>query len=229
MGGAPILDAIFLSRPNRFIIEAELPDGQHIRAHCADRGRLLWLTPETPLLIGVKDSPGRKTGFQVAAAWMQGGWSSLDTHLPNQLVEKALRATQLEPFRDCTSLRREFRHGSNRFDFAMECGGRPCILEVKSVGAVCDGVGLFPDAPTERGRRHLNELAALTLNGMRTAVVFIAQHEGARRVEAWRAIDPLFADALLAAAEAGVEIYAYRCPICREGITLEEEIPCALV
>lgn len=224
--GALIVDATFVARPNRFVVEARLGTGELVRAHCADRGRLLWLVPEMPLLVGVRPEAGRKTGFQVAAAWHNAGWASLDTHLPNRLIEQALRAAALPQFREYPTIQREVRHGASRFDFRLHDGLRQCYVEVKSAGNAADGLAQFPDAPTERGRRHLQELAALAQAGTRAALIFVAQHSSARAVAPDRAIDPAFADALGAAARAGVELYAYCCPIDRSGITLMQAIPC---
>jgi sugar fermentation stimulation protein A len=225
VGGASIVDSVFVARPNRFVVAAQLPTGEQVLAHCADRGRLLWLQPGTPLLLGVKSGAGRKTGFQVAAAQVNGAWASLDTHLPNRLIAQALRMKALAPFTDYTTIRPEARHGVSRFDFRLSDAERVCYVEVKSVGIVHDGVALFPDAPTERGRRHVQELAALHAAGIRTALVFVAQHAHAQAVAPDRMLDPLFADALVEAERAGVEIYAWRCPIQRHGITIDARIP----
>ncbi|HEX6289138.1 MAG TPA: DNA/RNA nuclease SfsA [Herpetosiphonaceae bacterium] len=228
VGGASLFDATFLARPNRFVVEAQLATGERIAAHCADRGRLVWLAPGLPLLVGHKPGAGRKTAYQVAAAWSGGAWSSLDTHLPNRLIEHALRSGALPQFRAYTTIKREARHGGSRFDFLLADGARQCYVEVKSVGHVCGGVARFPDAPTERGRRHLMELAALAAAGVRTAVIFVAQHANAMAVTPDRAIDPAFADALRDVTRAGVEVYAYGCPIERNGITLTQQIPCVV-
>lgn len=228
VGGAPIVDGVFVARPNQFIVEAQLTTGEYIRAHCADRGRLRWLVPGTPLLLGSKAGAQRKTAFQVAAAWADNAWASLDTHLPNRLIEAALCAGALPQFHGYSMIKREARYNHSRFDFRLGEATQPCFIEVKSVGTASDGLALFPDAPTRRGTRHLVELAALASDGVRTALIFVAQHAQAGAVMPDRRIDPEFADALIAAAYAGVEIYAYRCPITRQGITLEQEIPCLL-
>ncbi len=225
VGGAPLLDATFLARPNRFVVEAHLASGETITAHCADRGRLIWLLPGLPLLVGHKPAPGRKTGYQVAAAWSSGAWSSLDTHLPNRLIEQALRLGALPQFSAYPTMKREARHGNSRFDFLLDDGAQKCYVEVKSVGQVFDGVARFPDAPTERGRRHLQELAALAAADIRTAVIFVAQHAHATVVAPDRSIDPAFADTLGDVIQAGVEVYAYCCPVERNGITLNRAIP----
>jgi sugar fermentation stimulation protein A len=229
VGGAPLYDATFVERPNRFIIEARLVTGEPITAHCADRGRLTWLVPGLSLLVGHKPAADRKTSYQVAAAWSNGAWASLDTHLPNRLIEHALRLGALPQFAAYTTIKREARHGSSRFDFLLADGAQQCYVEVKSVGQVCAaGAARFPDAPTERGRRHLQELATLAATGVRTAVVFVAQHANATMVTPDRAIDPAFADTLGIVMRAGVEVYAYCCPIERHGIALDRAIPCVV-
>lgn len=226
VGGAELVEATFAARPNQFVIVAELVTGQQVKAHCADRGRLLWLVPGTPLLLGIKQGAGRKTAFQVAAAWTNGAWASLDTHLPNRLIEQALHARALAQFRDYPVIKREARVGHSRFDFRLDNGLQCCYVEVKSVGRATQGSARFPDAPTERGRRHLAELAQLAIGGTRTALVFVVQHASATHVLPDQTIDPAFAAALMAAVAAGVELYAYRCPIDRHGIRLGPPIPC---
>jgi sugar fermentation stimulation protein A len=228
VGDAPLYDARFLARPNRFVVEAELASGERISAHCADRGRLLWLLPGLPLLVGHKPAAGRKTSYQVASAWIDGAWSSLDTHLPNRLIEHALRQGALPQFAAYTTIKREARHGGSRFDFLLSAGEQRCYVEVKSVGHVAEGVARFPDAPTERGRRHLQELAVLAGSGTRAALIFVAQNANATVVKPDREIDPAFADTLAEVMRAGVEIYAYCCPLERNGITLSQAIPCSL-
>ncbi len=226
VGGSKLVDATFVARPNQFVIVAELATGQQVQAHCADRGRLLWLVPGTPLLLGIKPGVGRKTAFQAAAAWTNDGWASLDTHLPNRLIEHALYARVLAQFGDYTAIKREVRVGNSRFDFRLAHAGQCCYLEVKSVGTAANGIARFPDAPTLRGCRHLAELAALASRGTRTALLFVAQHSEATCVLPDRTIDPAFAAALRDAVTAGVEVYAYRCPVSRSGIILGPAIPC---
>ena len=223
--GGSITDATFVERPNRFVVVARLSNGEVAAAHCADRGRLLWLRSGMPLLLAARDGAGRKTRFQAVAAQIEGTWASLDTHLPNRLVALALRQGALPQFAAYDLIRREVAHGASRFDFRLDSGARRCWLEVKSVGVAHDGIAWFPDAPTERGARHVNELASLARSGARAALVFVAQHAAARAVRPDETIDPGFAVALRSALAEGVEVYAYRCPIERDGIRLGEQIP----
>jgi len=224
--GGALVEATFLSRPNRFLVNAEL-NGTVVQAHLADRGRLKeTLLPGVRLLLACHAGAHRKTAFQAVAAIREvNDLVSLDTHLPNRLIEAALRAEALAPFRGYASLRREVMVGGSRFDFQLSDDVRRCTVEVKSAGLVQRGIGLFPDAPTERGRRHVAELTVLARAGERVAVVFVAQGGNARAVKVDTQIDPAFGAELRAAAAAGVEIYAYACPLTPAGIWLGQSIP----
>jgi sugar fermentation stimulation protein A len=223
--GGAIVEATFVSRPNRFLVEALL-DGALVKAHLADRGRLKEiLLPSARLLLAHREGAGRATQFQAVAAYLgeSDRLASIDTALPNRLVEAALRAGALPPFAGCPRVRREATIGQSRFDFLLEGDGGRCIVEVKSAGLVLGGIALFPDAPTERGRRHVAELAELAAHGQRCAVVFIAQGQ-AYSIAMNTAIDPAFAAELDRARQSGLEIYGYSCPLTPEGITLGEAI-----
>lgn len=235
-GNGSVLEATFVDRPNRFVVLARLDSCQVVAAHCADRGRLLWLRAGMPLLLSEKDAAGRKTRFQVVAAHTGGAWASLDTHLPNRLIARALDQRALPQFAAYDQIKREAVYGASRFDFRLDRGAAPaalpgqrCWLEIKSAGVAHDGIAWFPDAPTERGARHLRELAELARCGVRAAVLFVAQHAAARSVRPDTTIDPHFAAALGSAVADGVEVYAYRCPIERDGIRLGEQIEVRIV
>jgi sugar fermentation stimulation protein A len=196
-----------------------------VRAHLADRGRLKeTLVPGARLLLAHRDGPGRATAFQAVAAYVGERLASIDTALPNRLVEAALRAGALAPFACYDRIRREATVGPSRFDFLLEGERGCCLLEVKSAGLVVDDRALFPDAPTTRGRRHVQELAEHARSGVRSAVVFIAQGQAAA-VAMETAIDPEFAAALAEARAAGVEVRGYSCPLTPAGIALGAEIP----
>lgn len=224
--GAALLEGVFVDRPNRFLVRAEL-DGTLVEAHLADRGRLTeTLVPGARLVLARTPGATRKTQYQAVAAWRAGMLASVDTQLPNRLVYAALTAGALEPFAACDQVRAEFKLGASRFDFlAANAAGARWIIEVKSAGLEIDGVGLFPDAPTSRGLRHLAELAELARSGQPTAVVFVVGSGRARAMRVHRAIDPAFAAGLVSAAAAGVHVAAYACPLTLEGIVLGPRIP----
>jgi sugar fermentation stimulation protein A len=233
--------ATFLARPNRFRVEAKLHEADEvISAHCADPGRLReLLIPGVTIHVNKASNPNRKTGYDLRFVEHpeHGQLISLDTRLPNQVFADGLTANFFEPFRGAQSIRAEVslpehEPGSvrSRIDFLItDRDGQPCWIEVKSVTLVEDRVARFPDAPTERGRRHLEELTALTITGVRTAVVFIIQRPDADRFEPNIGTDPDFARALRAARQAGVEIYAYTCRLSTKEIVLDREIAVELI
>ncbi|HKJ01851.1 MAG TPA: DNA/RNA nuclease SfsA [Longimicrobiales bacterium] len=223
--GAPLVEARFVHRPNRFVVHAHVPDRGEVVAHLADPGRL------RELLV-----PGRRMGLRPeppsatrSTEWtallvesVQGdGWVSVNTTLPNRLVDRALRSGALEEFAGWRYVRREVRFGGSRLDFLLEDGGgRSFYVEAKSVTLVEDGVALFPDAVTARGTRHLEELVRAVREGHDAAVLFVLQRPDARCIVAARRIDPVFADTLARAGEAGVRILGRRCAVGWDGIRL---------
>lgn len=215
----------FLERRNRFVGLVDL-NGQQIQAHIATSGRL-WelLVPEARVLLEQSTAPGRKTGYNLRAVEYNGHWVSIDAQLPNRLLEKALKKKALPPFADCTVLQREPHYGQGRFDFLLQEGDRKVWLEVKSVTLVEHKTALFPDAPTERGRRHLLHLAGAVDGGDGAAVVFVIQRGDAGFFSPNRVTDPAFAETLDQAVRSGVQVFAYRCQVDPAGVSLEGRIP----
>ncbi|MEW8959127.1 MAG: DNA/RNA nuclease SfsA [Moorella sp. (in: firmicutes)] len=225
-----LVKARFLSRPNRFTVVAE-GEGGPFTAFLADPGRLAeLLLPGTELFLApAKESAGRKTLYDVVLAYRGGIFISLDSRLPNRLFAAAFHGRKLVPFIGYRELTSEVKTGSSRLDFLLTGDEvKPCYVEVKSVTLVSNGLALFPDAPTVRGVRHLEELMALKEKGFRAAAVFIIQRKDAVSFAPNESTDPLFARALRQAAEAGVEIYAYRCRISLKAACLADAVPVRL-
>jgi sugar fermentation stimulation protein A len=141
---------------------------------------------------------------------VEAGWVFIDTRLPNRILAKHWR--ELPPLCTYTEAHPERKWGGSRFDLALQGGESPdtAWLEAKCVTLVQDGIALFPDAPTERGQKHLLELTRIREEGSRSYVFFFLQHPGGKRIEAHREMDPQFAKAMVAAANVGVEFYGYR-------------------
>ncbi|WP_258360103.1 DNA/RNA nuclease SfsA [Moorella sulfitireducens (nom. illeg.)] len=238
---AGLVKATFLSRPNRFTVVADR-GGEKVAAFLADPGRLTeLLLPGAELYLAPVQGGGkRKTAYDVVLLYREGIFISLDSRLPNRLFAAAFHSGRLAPFAGYRELTAEVRAGSSRLDFLLTPGGKqeeprrgaglpPCYVEVKSVTLVTgDGLALFPDAPTGRGSRHLQELMVLRAGGCRAAVVFIIQREDAVILAPNENTDPLFARALREAAGAGVEIYAYRCRISPATACLADAVPVRL-
>lgn len=245
-------EARFVARPNRFLLLAErlqesgASTGEIVKVHCPDPGRLReLLAPGACVYISPSRSNAstRRTQYDlrfVLHTPEQGrtaGQSvlvSLDSRLPNRLVGIALEAGFIRFGSGSQMVRAEavgpLLHEQgvrSRFDFCVTgADGTVWWVEVKSATLVEDGVALFPDAPTVRGRRHLEELAEIARTGTaRAAVIFVVQRPDARALAAHVDRDPAFAKALVDAYHAGVQIHAVTCTLTTEAITLKEEIP----
>lgn len=221
--------ARFLRRPNRFVVHAALDDGEQVRAHLPNPGRMdEILTAGRALGLEPADRADRKTEWSAVLARTpdEGGWVSLVTTLPNRLVGAALSARRLPELADWEPERSEVPLGGSRLDFLLTRGDRRMALEVKSVSLEREGVGLFPDAVTERGTRHLRELTEIAgRDGWEAVVLFVAQRDDVGAVTAAPDIDPAFADALGEAREAGVRVLARRCEVTRRGVALGPALP----
>lgn len=232
--------ALFLERPNRFRVHARLAaTGMDVRAHCPNPGRLRELLVPNQSIVWV--SPAQRS--ERATAWdlrfvenpPTGELVSLDTRLPNALAAAGL-ATGFFPALFATAVQTEVvmplpdgsahRGPRSRIDFLLtDQAGKHCWLEIKSVSLVEGTTALFPDAPTERGRRHLLELAARRAYGERAAVLFLVQRSDAAAVRANAVMDPAFAAAMAAAAGSGVEFYGVTTQITPAGARLAKMIP----
>lgn len=207
----------FLSRPNRFVALAEI-DGEACECHVKNTGRCLeLLVPGAEAVLERAESPGRRTAWDLVAVYKGRRLVNIDSQAPNAVAAEGIAEIL---GRRPDSLRREVAHGDSRFDLYAECGGRGTFVEVKGVTLERDGTVLFPDAPTARGAKHLRGLARCVGEGYGAMLVFVVQMSGADHFEPNRATDPAFADALLAARDAGVGISAFGCDVEEGSITL---------
>lgn len=227
--GAELADARFLRRPNRFVVRARLDGGPEVRAHLPNPGRLEEiLVPGRPLRLEPADDPGRKTDWSAVLARTPDGegWVSLVTTIPNRLVGRAVAEGRIEELGGWQIERSEARIGGSRFDFLLGDGGRRLALEVKSVTLEQGGVGLFPDAVTERGTRHVRELTLIAgRDSWEAAVLFVAQRGDVDAVAAAPGIDPAFAETLTRARAEGVRALARRCEVTPAGVGLGSAVP----
>lgn len=199
-----------------------------IDAFVPDSGRLAeLLCPGAEVYVKeVALRDGRRTTHDLCLVRQGGTLVSVDSRLPNRLVAKALEDQTLPWFSGYRTIAAEPRVGCGRLDFHLSGPGLPdCFIEVKSCTLVRDGVGFFPDAPTLRGRRHLEELSRLRSKGLRAAVLFVIQRADAASFSPHALVDPLFARRLREAIDSGVEAYALKCRVQLEGISLAEQVP----
>lgn len=223
---------IFLERLNRFVARVELSDGSQRLVHVASSGRMQELLVKGARVAVLGDGkPGQKTAGRLAMVECRGFWVSVDTSVPGKVLREAFQARRVPAFADYTEVRPEVPFGESRIDFQLSADGLPpCLLEVKSVTSVLpdlDGtpVARFPDAPTQRGFRHLHELAAAHQQGYRAAVFFVVQRGDAQAFGPWEEIDPAFAQGLQQAAQQGVEVHAWRLRVDPTEIALEIPLP----
>jgi sugar fermentation stimulation protein A len=213
----------FLQRDNRFRATVTI-EGVETWAHVPNSGRLTELfTPGRRVWLAPADAPQRKTRYDLKLVAYAGGLVSVDARLPNVLFAEALAAARLDAF-PYDTFAREVTCGESRLDFHLHGRAGRCWVEAKSVTLVEEGIALFPDAPTARGRRHLATLQAQRRAGTAAAVVFIVQRADALAFRPHPTADPAFATALRAAAAAGVALHAYRCHVSLRDIRIEEEI-----
>ena len=216
-----ISEAVFLDRPNRFIANVLL-DGDAIVCHVKNTGRCReLLVPGAKVILNKGTSPLRRTAYDLVSVCKGDRLINMDSQAPNAIAAEYLPKL----FPDLTELRREVTWGDSRFDLYGVKGGRPFYLEVKGVTLERDGRVYFPDAPTERGVKHLKELTKLKQSGTDAYVLFIVQMHDVISLQANRATDPSFADALLAARDAGVGVYAVDCLVTPENVVANEPVP----
>ncbi|MBI4199107.1 MAG: DNA/RNA nuclease SfsA [Chloroflexi bacterium] len=223
---APLVSATFLRRLSRFSALADV-QGHQEAVHVANSGRLRELLEpgRRVFLKAVPPRSSRRTVYDLALVDLGRTLVSADARLPPSLVHEALGSAQLPQFAGYDAILREQRFAGSRLDLVLEYPGQRCYVEVKSVTLVEGGVGLFPDAPTLRGQRHLEALAHAVAQGYRAAVVFVVQREDATAFAAHEAADPVFAGTLRRVHASGVEVYAYRCRVTMDEVTLRAELP----
>jgi sugar fermentation stimulation protein A len=225
-GGSRLVPAVFVARPNRFVVVATV-GGRPVRAASRDPGRLVeLLRPGARLLLApARSGAARRTAYTLVLVRHGTRWVSLVPALANEVLVSALTRDRVPGLRGAKVLAREVRHGRSRFDFLLLHRGRRLLVEVKSATLVEDGVALFPDAPTVRGARHVRELTDRVRRGGRAAIVFVVQRDDAGALRPHVVNDPEFAAALGEAARAGVRVLCYGCRVTRQGIGLERRIP----
>lgn len=216
-----MVPGIFLSRPNRFIAHI-LIDGKEEICHVKNTGRCRELLPPGARVWCLDAlSPTRKTRYDLIAVQKGKRLISMDSQAPNAAAKVWLENGGLGPIEN---LRPETTHGGSRFDFSFTQNGRLCFLEVKGVTLENDGICAFPDAPTERGSKHLRHLAELARQGFGAYILFVIQMQDVKYLHPNDATDPAFGAALREAAAAGVHLLAMDCAVTPGTITLRQPV-----
>ncbi|MBX7076018.1 MAG: DNA/RNA nuclease SfsA [Methanobacteriaceae archaeon] len=222
------VEGIFKNRPNRFIAEVEV-DGILVEAHVPNTGRCKeLLVPNAKVYLLPSDNPKRKTKFSLHFVLNNGVLVSLFSQQANEIVFNSIKGGKIKELQGYDVLQREKTVDNSRIDIYLgknidEELVEECYVEVKGVTLIKDGLAQFPDAPTERGRKHLNELINLKERGYRAVVFFLIQHPNGNKFRPNWENDPKFAEVLNEAYNKGVEILVYKCENSLDEIKILEK------
>ena len=230
---APLIPATLKRRYKRFLADVVMPGGEEITVHVANPGGMTGLAePGMRVWLSKSDNRARKLAYswELVEADFGGGpeLAGVNTAHPNGIVGSAIAAGAIRELAGYSTIRREVKYGTNsRVDFVLEDGKRPrCYVEVKNVHLMrTRGLAEFPDAKTERGAKHLAELAAMVKSGARAVMFYLIQIGSAERFALARDIDPKYGAAFDLARAAGVEAIAYKCVLSCEAIDVRASVP----
>lgn len=227
------IEGSFVRRLNRFegIV---LLSGREELVHIPNTGRCReLLIMGARVILEIRESKTRKTPYELIMVYKGDSLISIDSQAPNRIVEEAVKAGRIPEFTGYDYVRREAVYHSSRFDLLLKRtefseADDSCYIEVKGVTLEVDGIAMFPDAPTERGAKHVRELVQANKEGYRTAILFLVQIENVRHFTPNKLMDPQFSEELKAAYESGVEVLSYNCSVSKKEITIKERIPVLL-
>ena len=224
-----MVTGMFVSRPNRFIAKVRLAGGEEVTAHVKNTGRCReLLVPGCAVYL--QDHAGamgkRKLRYSLIAVDKVCGRGvvliNMDSQAPNRVTAEWLKAGGLGTKE--LLLRPEYKYGNSRFDFYLEADGRRAFMEVKGVTLEEDGIARFPDAPTERGVKHIRELISCLEDGCDAYIFFVIQMKGVRALEPNDRTHPAFGEALREAARKGVQVLAYDCVVRPDELKIDQRI-----
>lgn len=219
-----IIHGRFLSRPNRFVAMAEV-NGETVKCHVKNTGRCKeLLIPGAAVILHEPEGGKRTTKYDLISVYKGDALINMDSQAPNKIAAEFLRDTT----ENLESLKAEVTYGESRFDFLLQTAEYKMFTEVKGVTLEKDGIAMFPDAPTERGIKHVNGLIDAVNNGYRAKILFIIQMQGIKYMIPNRETHPAFAEILLKARSAGVEIRAIDCKVYEGRVEYGKEIPVIL-
>jgi len=225
---APLLTGTLQRRYKRFLADVTLADGTTVTAHSANTGSMKGCSdPGSLVLLSESDNPTRKLRYTWEAVQCAGTWVGIHTGRANGIVEAAIRAGAIPQLADHGAIRREVKYGErSRVDLLLEpAQGTPIYVEVKNTTLAEHGTGRFPDSVTERGTRHMRELAGMVAQGARAAVVFLVHRGDCHRFAPADQIDPAYGEALRAAASDGVMVLPLGVTVTPHGVAARGVLP----
>ena len=218
-----ICRAVFLDRPNRFVAHCAVGE-EILTVHVKNTGRCReLLVPGAEVWLTKSDNPARKTAFDLIAVQKGDRLVNMDAAAPNAAFGEYARAGRFLP--DTQSVRAEVRYGESRFDFSIEAGGRTHYVEVKGVTLEENGAVRFPDAPTQRGVKHLKELQKAAAEGHGAHAVFVIQMAEVTAFSPNDDTHPAFGEALREAAANGVQVHAFWCGVTPDSMDIAGDVP----
>ena len=225
----PFEQAIFVKRYKRFFADVELSDGSTLTIHCANTGSMQHcLNPGKPCWFSRSNNPKRKLpGTLEIVTTASGLLAGVNTARPNHLVAEAITSGTIQELQGYSEMTGEVRYGEekSRIDLLLEKPGEQCFVEVKNVTLEAgNSLARFPDAVTTRGAKHLRELMRMVADGNRAVLLYCVQMTGIDRVVVAEDVDPVYAETLNEAVEAGVEVLAYGCQLRPEEIVIDRKV-----
>jgi len=222
-----LLSGYFIKRYKRFLVDVRLENGDIVTAHCPNSGSMKSCMGENwPVKLSKSNNPKRKLNYTLEMIHNGKCWIGLNTILANRIIQEAIEIGKIPELNGYDSLRREVKYSDNsRIDILLEKPDDKCYVEIKNVSLVEDGIYKFPDAVTTRGTKHLNDLIKMKQEGHRAVLLFCIQRNDGKWFESAKGIDPMYAETLGKAANAGVEILCYRADIQLEKIEIVEKVP----
>ena len=221
-----IVEGKFISRPNRFIANIEV-NGKIEICHVKNTGRCKELLTEgATVYLEVSSNPERKTKYDLIAVYKGNNLVNMDSQAPNKVAYEFLKESDL--FSKDAKIKPEYKYGASRIDIYVEDGNRKALIEVKGVTLENNGIASFPDAPTERGIKHINELIKATGDGYEAYILFVIQMKQIKEFTPNYITHKEFGEALQNAQKSGVKILAYDCIVTPEALKIDQKIDVVL-
>ncbi|MDA3815846.1 MAG: DNA/RNA nuclease SfsA [Prolixibacteraceae bacterium] len=218
-----------IKRYKRFLADVELDDGVVVTAHCTNSGSMKsCIENGADVYLSPVDNPKRKTRFTWEMIKINGDWVGINTGNPNKIAYEAIKNHEISGLDMYTEVKREVIWGDSRFDIMAENETETCFVEVKNVSMNENGVAMFPDAVTTRGRKHLETLIKLKKSGLRAAMLYIVQRSDVKEFQPADHIDPEYGKALRRAYKEGVGIFVVQAEVSPEEIVIKRKLPIIL-
>lgn len=225
---SPLIEAVLIKRYKRFLADVMLDNGELLTVHCPNTGSMTNCA-QPGWKVFLSESANKKRKY--AHTWEmaindQGHWIGINTNNANKIVKDALQNRKILELAEYSQVTPEYKVGDSRIDFFIQGDGMPdCYVEVKSMTLCENSLGLFPDAVTQRGKKHALQLAELAKSGHKAVLLFCAQHSGISHFNIAGHIDEEYAHAVSEAQKVGVEVICYGCNFSSDFIELAQSIP----